>query len=162
MFHEHVDKDIPELRKGEPYMRFTIPFRCRTIYVYALSCACPAPHQERQPYFMISEYSDPCEEWWPVAKRMDEPPTLSYLGGYVLYELLQLMYDDSVTPQEMKIMYDIVLPYYHELSRETGVEYEHTFLRTEPVLCDCGAVAKRSGLTSHYKTKKHLAYKSSL
>jgi hypothetical protein len=161
IFREDVDVRVPELRKGEPYMRFTIPLRGRKVYVYALSCAIErSPDTERQQYYLVSWYSDPCEKWWPIYKP-GFPPTISYLDGYVLYGLFYAMLDNRVTPEEMKMIYDIVLPYYEEQSRETGIEYNYSVINEERILCDCGSVVKRSSLKSHYKTKKHQAYANS-
>ena len=120
---------------GEPYTRFAFPFQGNTVYVY------------------VSISHDHAH--YGVTKHSDIPsPRMIRHSGFVLYDLLT-SYCKWITLEEITEFYAVLFPYIDELGKEKGKVYGHQFNPSEPRKCGCGSVVKRSGMTSHTKTKKH-------
>jgi hypothetical protein len=121
---------------GQPYIRFAFPFRGRTLYIYPI-------------------YS--YDIAWYALTFQQETTKLSAVretDGSILYnEVSQLVPD--VTPQEMSEFYEVLIPYYKELSEKTGRVFRQEYRPKEPLVCECGSVVQRSSMSGHVKTKKH-------
>jgi hypothetical protein len=135
---------------GKPYDRWVIPFRERTLYLYTF-----------QNHFRSFSSSGYAASWSSEVKR----PSMLFTSN-VLYDLIRILVADNdltkihtsdVTPQEMKMLYDIVIPYYQELDNKTGHLTEHLYNSSEPVSCECGSIVKRNSLRTHVHTRKHKA-----
>lgn len=127
--------------RGKSYTRFRVPIGDVYLYVYALSVPMIAG-SARQCYYRVSLSP------YPFTRGAAE------VDGYVLYRLVVHLLPE-VTPEEMKVLYDIVESYYEELSCEDNIKYNHSYAMDEPVACDCGVLVQRSAMPPHCKTKRH-------
>jgi len=132
---------------GKPYDRWVIPFRGQTLYLYTQK------HHNKfagVSIFIISEYS---VSWSPEVTKPTHLPRST-----ILYDLMKWFISD-VTPQEMTMLYDIVLPYYQELDKKKGqVSTAQIYNPSEPLQCGCGSIIKRKSLYDHDHTRKHKAW----
>lgn len=128
---------------GKKYHRWVIPFRGRTLYLYTSQWFSRFTGQ------LLAEYA---ASWSP---EVTKPSALC--SSMTLYVLMKAVAPD-VTPQEMTMLYDIVLPYYQELSEKTGRHIDHEYSGSEPLICGCGSVIQRKSMRTHVHTKKHKAW----
>lgn len=144
-----VIQDAPTLEMGlfedgNPYERFAIPFRDQIMYLYMLS------YRSRIQQVTLAEYAI------SLTPDITLPSKTFLRQGRVLYELIRALFPD-VTPQEMKELYDIVMPYWQELTYRKGHGFIHTRSPKEPILCDCGSIIQHTSMRTHLKSRKHMA-----
>jgi hypothetical protein len=135
---------------GKPYTRLLIPFDDQTLYLYVMSYhvgyLCNGLRRVEYGASLSPEITKPSETFQSK--------------GLCLYEIVRDLVPD-VTPSQMKYLYSIVLPYYDELAREENVIYHHYYNEKERIECDCGSIIQQSSVSSHQKTKKHMAFMKS-
>ena len=130
---------------GQHYVRFAIPFRGRTMYVY--------PRVFYDTYLFDLTYR-------PETTTLRD---VTEYSGRTLYDVI-CMTEPDVTPEEMSVFYDAMADYldvlynmyiYHDTNPR---ELKERFNPKEPIRCECGSIVQRSGWRSHTKTEKHRDY----
>lgn len=129
---------------GQTYTRLVIPFRGQPLYLYLTYHG--NGFRERTWMFGTS-----------LSPAVTKPSETIRGQHHFLYQTMKTAVPD-VTPAEMSALYEVVIPYCNELEKGDEYAYLHLFDPKEPVECGCGSVVKRSGLTAHTKTKKHMLF----
>ena len=129
---------------GQTYTRIALPFRGKPLYLYLVPYG--SGFRERTWMFGTS-----------LSAEVTKPSETIQGKHHFLYQTMTTVVPD-VTPGEMSVLYEMVIPYCDELEKGDDYTYHHLFDPKEPVECGCGSIVKRSGLTAHTKTKKHTLF----
>jgi hypothetical protein len=135
--------------EGQSYVRYVIPFRGESVYVYLLGYVCK--HRGKvwcQGMYGASLSPDPADlilryKWFECN----------------LTETMQCILPD-VSPHETRMIREITTPYFVEVTEQGDFTepFRESIQLDEPIACGCGSVVKHIGMKSHLKTKKHVAW----